>query len=98
MKQRGAYVYILASKRNGTLYIGFAHDLAVRLYQHETGEGSEFVEKYGVFMLVYYEYFEYAQEAIKRETRLKKWNREWKIRLIEEMNPEWKDLRAALNN
>lgn len=85
------YVYILASRRYGTLYIGVTNDLARRLEQHRLGHGSEFVRKYRVFRLVHVEVFDDPESAIQREKRLKKWNRDWKIRLIEEDNPEWAD-------
>jgi len=86
------YVYILASRRYGTLYIGITNDLRTRLEQHRSGHGSEFVHKYGVFRLVYVEPYERAEDAIRREKQLKKWNRDWKIRLIEQDNLEWQDL------
>jgi len=83
------FVYLLASQRNGTLYIGVTNDLRTRLEQHRIGLGSEFVKKYAVHRLVYVEPYENAEDAIRREKQLKKWNREWKIRLIEQDNPEW---------
>src|SRR5215831_11394984 len=86
------YVYILASKRYGTLYIGVTNDLRTRLEQHRLGLGSEFVHQYQVHRLVYVETYENVVDAIRREKQLKKWNRDWKIRLIEEDNLEWKDL------
>jgi putative endonuclease len=86
------YVYILASRRHGTLYIGVTNDLYTRLEQHRLGLGSQFVRKYGVYRLVYVETYESPEDAIRREKQLKKWNRDWKIRLIEENNPEWRDL------
>ena len=86
------YVYILASRRHGTLYIGITNDLRKRLKQHRLGLGSEFVRKYAVYHLVYVESYENAEDAICREKQLKKWNRDWKIRLVEEENLEWKDL------
>ena len=85
------FVYLLASQRNGTLYIGVTNDLRTRLEQHRIGLGSEFVKKYAVHRLVYVEPYENAEDAIRREKQLKKWNREWKIRLIEQDNPEWLD-------
>jgi putative endonuclease len=89
----GTYcVYILASRKNGTLYIGISSRLRTRLEQHRTGPGSEFVRKYGVHRLVYVEAFTLAQEAIAREKQLKNWRRDWKIQLIEEQNPDWRDL------
>jgi putative endonuclease len=86
------YVYILASRRHGTLYIGVTNDLARRIEQHRRAKGSKFVRQYGVLRLVYVEIYETPMDAIQREKQLKKWNRDWKIRLIEEDNLEWKDL------
>jgi putative endonuclease len=85
-------VYILASQRNGTLYIGVTSDLVQRVWQHRNGVVEGFTQKYGVHMLVYYELHDDMENAIIREKRLKKWNRAWKLRLIEEKNPEWNDL------
>ncbi len=86
------YVYILASKRYGTLYIGVTGNLRKRLEEHRLGVGSKFVRDYKVNRLVYVETFDDPQSAIQREKRLKKWNRDWKIRLIEEENLDWSDL------
>ena len=86
------YVYILANKRNGTLYIGVTNNLEVRMYQHKNGIGSKFTSKYSVDMLMYYEETDDIGEAIHREKQLKKWKRAWKMSLIEESNPSWKDL------
>jgi putative endonuclease len=86
------YVYILASKRNGTLYIGVTSALAQRVWQHKNSVVPGFTEKYNVINLVYYEMHRDAESAINREKQLKKWNRTWKIRLIEKQNPEWRDL------
>jgi len=85
-------VYILASKPYGTLYIGVTSNLADRIEAHRKGCVDGFTRQYGVHRLVYFEVHAEMYEAIQREKRLKKWNRAWKIRLIEEMNPEWKDL------
>lgn len=85
-------VYILASKRNGTLYIGVTSDLRKRIWEHREGFVEGFTKKYNVHRLVYYELFDDMYNAITREKRLKKWNRAWKIRLIEEKNPYWDDL------
>ena len=85
-------IYILASKRNGTLYIGVTSDLKKRVWEHREGFVGGFTKKYNVHMLVYYELFDDMINAITREKRLKKWNRAWKIRLIEEKNPQWADL------
>jgi putative endonuclease len=86
------YVYILASKRHGTLYIGITNDLRRRMEEHRLGMGSKFVKQYHVLRLVYVETFDDPEAAIRREKQLKKWNRDWKIRLIEEENLEWRDL------
>jgi len=86
------YVYIMASKKNGTLYIGVTNDLIKRVYAHKNDLVEGFTEKYGVRQLVYYEQTEDVKSAIQREKQLKKWNRSWKIELIENMNPDWKDL------
>jgi putative endonuclease len=85
-------VYILASKRNGTLYTGVTSDLYDRMLQHKQGLIDGFTKKYGVTRLVYYEMHDDMLTAIRRETQLKGWKRAWKIRLIEQMNPEWVDL------
>ena len=85
-------VYILANRPHGTLYIGVTSNLAGRIEAHRSGAVKGFTERYGVHTLVYFEVHEDMYEAIQREKRLKKWNRAWKIRLIEEMNPGWKDL------
>lgn len=86
------FVYILASKRNGTLYIRVTNDLIRRVWEHREGVAVGFTKKYGVTTLVYYEIFEEISAAIQRETRLKKWKRLWKIALIEKDNPRWLDL------
>jgi len=86
------YVYILASRRHGTLYIGVTNSLAKRMEQHRNGEGSSFVRTYSVYRLVYVEAFERPEEAIAREKQLKKWSRSKKVTLIERMNPAWVDL------
>ena len=86
------YVYILANKRNGTLYTGVTNNLEARMYQHKNGIGSKFTSKYSVDMLMYYEETDDMGEAIHREKQLKKWKRAWKMSLIEESNPSWKDL------
>lgn len=86
------YVYLLASKRNGTLYIGITNNLQRRVYEHKLGYGSSFTSKYSIHKLVYFETFQNINDAILREKRMKKWNRVWKIDLIEQENKEWKDL------
>jgi putative endonuclease len=90
------YVYILASRRYGTLYIGVTNSLRTRLKQHRNGEGSQFVKTYGVHRLVYVETHERAEEAISREKQLKRWKRDWKIQLIEQDNLDWSDLSDLL--
>jgi putative endonuclease len=83
---------MLASRRYGTLYIGITNNLRRRMEEHRLGKGSEFVRQYGVTRLVYVETHDNPEAAIVREKQLKKWNRDWKIRLIEEENLEWQDL------
>jgi len=91
------FVYILASKKNGTLYIGVTNNLLKRVYQHKEKLVSGFTRKYSVNMLVYYEKYSDIYSAIEREKRLKKWHRHWKINLIESANPNWKDLYNELH-
>lgn len=86
------YVYILCSRRRGTLYVGVTSDLKKRIYEHKNGMVEGFTQKYGVHRLVYYEVAKEIETALSREKQLKKWNRVWKFRLIEEHNPEWMDL------
>jgi putative endonuclease len=90
------FVYIMASQRNGTLYIGVTSDLAGRIYTHRESLIAGFTREYGVHRLVWYEWIDSADAAIQREKQLKKWNRAWKIRLIEETNPLWDDLYPSL--
>jgi putative endonuclease len=85
-------VYIVASKRNGVLYIGVTGDLSGRMAEHDQALMDGFTKRYGVKLLVYYEFHDSFDEAIRRETQLKKWKRAWKVRLIESMNPEWANL------
>ena len=87
-----AYVYILASKKNGTLYVGASTDLVGRIYQHKADAVEGFTKKYQVHLLVYFENYDDLDAAFYRERQIKKWNRAWKIRLIEEKNPDWRDL------
>ena len=89
---RSFYVYITASGKNGTLYIGVTSDLQRRVNEHKAGEIPGFTQQYRVHILVYYEEFHDMYSAITREKQLKKWKREWKISLIEKENPEWRDL------
>ena len=90
------YVYILASKGNGTLYTGITSNIARRMEEHKNNTVEGFTKKYKVHMLVYYEIFSDVYMAISREKQLKKWNRKWKINLIEKNNPRWKDLSYTL--
>ncbi len=86
------YVYIMASKRNGTLYTGVTSDLIRRVWEHKSGETEGFTSKYKVNQLVYYETHEDITEAIKREKNIQAWKRSWKLSLIEKNNPYWNDL------
>ena len=86
------FVYIMASQRNGTLYIGVTSDLVKPVYQHRNGLVEGFTKKYGVKMLVHFEVSESVSAAIQRETSLKRWPRRWKLSLIEKSNPQWCDL------
>ena len=90
------FVYISASRRNGTLYVGMTDNLARRVWEHQTGVVPGFTKKYGVKTLVWYEVHESRETAFRRERQLKKWNRAWKIALIERSNPDWRDLTAEL--
>ena len=85
-------VYILASQKNGTLYIGVTGNLVQRIWQHKNDLVEGFTKRYGIHMLVYYELHSDINSAITREKQLKKWNREWKLGLIEQNNPQWHDL------
>ena len=85
------YVYLLASRKYGTLYLGVTNDLTRRVYEHKAKLSPGFTAKYGVDRLVWFEVYDDPSTAIDREKRLKKWRRDWKIRLIEEQNPEWID-------
>jgi putative endonuclease len=86
------YVYILASKRNGTLYVGITNDLIKRVWQHKNDIAGGFTKKYQIHKLAYFEETNDVESAIKREKQLKQWNRKWKLDLIESKNPDWKDL------
>jgi putative endonuclease len=92
MKARCFYVYILASKIGGTLYIGVTNDLIRRVAEHGSKAAESFTKRYDIERLVYFEIFEDIDNAIRREKRLKKWTRAWKISLIEKDNPDWNDL------
>lgn len=93
---KAGYVYIMASKRNGTLYIGVTSDLQQRIWQHREGIIEGYSKRYGCKMLVWYSPFDDLQEARRKELQMKEWNRLWKLRVIEEMNPEWDDLFESL--
>src|SRR5687767_7785818 len=96
MKKQPA-VYILACQRNGTLYFGVSSDLQQRVSQHSQGEVERFTQQYHIHILVHFELFPTMPDAITREKQLKKWNRAWKVRLIEEQNPVWSDLWDEIN-
>ena len=92
MKNYQYYVYIMASRKHGTLYIGVTNNLERRVYEHKNDLVEGYTEKYGVHSLVWFESTNDINVALLREKQLKKWNRAWKIRIIEENNPEWRDL------
>ncbi len=92
MNNKSYWVYILSSQRNGTLYVGITNNLIKRVWEHKNKKVDGFTKKYEIHHLVYYEFHENPESAIKREKQIKKWNRQWKIRIIEEKNPEWRDL------
>lgn len=96
MMERLYYVYILASRKDGVLYVGVTNDLARRLYEHREGKASAFTRKYHVKRLVWCEGFADVADAIASEKRIKKWRRGWKINLINEHNPDWRDLYTEL--
>ena len=95
---RLCFVYILASKRNGTLYVGVSNDLARRISEHKAKRVPGFTQKYGVDRLVYFEVFDSVLEARAREHSLKRWRRAWKIALIERLNPDWRDLSNQIDS
>ncbi len=97
MKEKGGYVYIMASARNGTLYTGVTSDLIGRVWQHKEGVTDGFAKTYGCKKLVWYERHDDIESAIRREKQMKEWKRFWKLRVIEEMNPDWDDLFAGLS-
>ena len=92
MREKCPFVYILASEKRGTLYLGVTSNLVKRIYEHKEGIVEGFTQEYGVKTLVYYEMHETMELAIAREKKLKKWKRDWKIALIEKLNPDWSDL------
>ena len=93
----GGHVYIMANRYRGTIYIGVTAHLPARIFQHSTGVGADFCKRYGLNHLVYAEPHNDIRDAIAREKAMKKWNRAWKFRLIDERNPDWIDLFDALN-
>ena len=95
MSRKCRYVYILASKRNGTLYVGVTSNIHQRIWQHRSSSHLSFVKRYNVDLLVYVEKHDSIYEAIKREKCIKEWKRVWKLELIEKDNPEWEDLYNA---
>ncbi len=97
MLDENYFVYILASKRNGTLYIGVTSNLTKRIEEHKNKLADGFTSKYGVDKLVYFEQTSDVDSAIAREKQLKKWNRKWKLELIEKQNPSWEDLSENLD-
>lgn len=96
MKDHNYYVYILASQKNGTIYIGVTGEIIRRISLHKSAKIKGFTKKYGVNILVYYEHYKYVYDALNREKQLKKWNRAWKLKLIEKDNPNWEDLSDKL--
>jgi putative endonuclease len=96
--ERQYFVYILASGKNGTLYIGVTNDLARRVWEHRNGTADGFTKRYSVTTLVHIEMFSDITEAIAREKAMKKWRHAWKIELIEQHNPEWRDLFETINS
>ena len=91
------YMYIISNKKNGTLYIGVTNDLERRIFEHKKKLVEGFTKKYGLNKLIYFEQFQYVNDAIKREKQLKNWNRSWKIELIEKENKDWTDLSSNWN-
>ena len=94
--EKGGFGYIMASGRNGTLYIGVTSDLIARVWQHREGNVDGFTKKYGCKTLVWFERHDDIEAAIRREKQMKEWKRLWKLRVIEEMNPDWNDLFESL--
>ena len=96
MKHAGGWVYIMADRYRGTMYVGVTSDLPMRVHQHRTGDGSDFCRRYGLHRLVWAEHMPSIIDAISQEKRVKRWRREWKFELIERGNPEWCDLFGTL--
>ena len=95
---RGGWIYIMADRYRGTLYIGVTSDIAARVWAHREGSDSSFCKRYGLTRLVHVEHAPTIVEAIAREKAMKKWSRAWKIKLIESANPEWSDLFETINS
>lgn len=95
--ERGGWVYIMADRYRGTIYIGVTSDIAARVFAHREGRGSLFCARYDLTRLVHAEFAPTIEEAIAREKAIKKWNRAWKIELIESANPDWDDLFETIN-
>jgi putative endonuclease len=96
MQDKPYWLHIMANQRNGTLYVGTISDLIQRIAAHKDGRGAAFANKHGLKLLVYYEQHAGYEDARIRETRVKRWRRAWKIKFIEDMNPEWRDLYPEL--
>lgn len=94
---RGGWVYIMSNRAHGTLYIGVTADLAARITAHREGRGSAFCRQYGLARLVYVERHEAIEDAIAREKAMKRWKRQWKLKLIRQQNPDWRDLFDLIN-
>ena len=94
--EKGGWVYIMADRYRGTMYVGVTADLAARAYQHRSGEGSDFCRRYGLTRLVWAEKGDAITDCIAHEKRVKRWRREWKFALVEEANPDWLDLYETL--
>jgi putative endonuclease len=97
MRMRQYYVYILANRMHGTLYVGVTNDLVGRIFVHKSDNVEGFTKTYSVHRLVYFEVHQDVKEAITREKQIKKWNRAWKIQLIEKTNPHWDDLYPSIS-
>ena len=95
---KGGYVYIMSNKRQGTLYVGVTSNLSRRVWEHREGAVDGFTKRYDLKRLVHYEFYDDIRNALQREKNLKHWPRLWKLALIQDSNPEWTDLYAALNS
>jgi putative endonuclease len=95
--EKGGWVYIMADRYRGTIYVGVTADLNARIFQHRGGEGSDFCKRYGLTRLVWAERGDDIHLCIAHEKRMKRWRRDWKIALIEKANPDWRDLFDTLN-